>query len=73
MSFFLKKLLSNVGTTLRIIETCVDLLLLFLSFKCHLLFLGRGVVGGLSCLRGRDSSYCLEETKGVVTSLMFQK
>ena len=25
------------------------------------------------CSRGRDSSYCLEETKGVVTSLMFQK
>lgn len=34
-----------------------------------------GVEGGgeLSCLRGRDGSYCLEQTKGVVTSLMFSK
>lgn len=35
--------------------------------------LGGCVEWGLSCLRGRDGSYCLEQTKGVVTSLMFSK
>lgn len=34
---------------------------------------GGGAGVRLSCLPGRDGSYCLEETKGVVTSLMFQK
>lgn len=53
-------------------DVCRFIIIIFIIQMPSLIF-GEGVVGGLSCLRGRDSSYCLEETKGVVTSLMFQK